>query len=184
MRASSNDGTPSTGGEQLTRSGGATMTFNGLVVDIATMGIESAVRTRVGAHEPVSYEIQFTVNRRVFRRFVRDLLRRRYVPSTATLTRRICYGGRKGRSAERRLLGKGRQTVPVLEPSLTPGTSAYERWALFQARATKSVTVAGPGGLWTFGGPPRGATRAQKIAWFTAIQTEWPPSHEGQGAPK
>lgn len=88
------------------------------------------------------------------------------------LVRRICFGGRKGRSAERRLrIRASRATVSFTEPVLTIGTPAYERWALFQARYTKCVTVAGPGGLWTFHGPPRGSSRAQLIAWFKFTRT-------------
>lgn len=120
MRASSKDGSASTGREQLTRSGGA----------------------------------------RCF-----------LLPANA-LVRRICFGGRKGRSAERRLrIRASRATVSFTEPVLTIGTPAYERWALFQARYTKCVTVAGPGGLWTFHGPPRGSSRAQLIAWFKFTRT-------------
>lgn len=100
-----------------------------------------------------------------------------------SLVRRVCFGGRKGRSAERKLL-RSRRTVAYVEPSHLEGSPAYERWALFQARSTESVTEAGPRGVWTFGGPPRGSSRAQKIAWFTATRTVWPPSPEAQGEPK
>lgn len=123
---------------------------------------------------PGSIEVDFRVPRRVWKRILRAL-RPRIVPSVATLVRRVCYGGRKGRSAERRLrAASARETLQIVTPTLRIGTPAYERWALFEARSTKSVTVAGAGGVWTFGGPPRGATRAQKVEWFTATRTVWP----------
>lgn len=180
MRASSKDGSAPESGEQLTRSGGATMTFNGVVVDLGLLGLEYDARP--ASSGPHTYEIEFKVNRRVYARFLRSLLRRRYEQPTSALVRRICFGGRKGRAAERKLRRRAaRGTIDFLEPNLTIGTPAYERWALFQASRVKFVTVAGPGGTWTFHGPRSGASRAEKIAWFTATQTEWQLSPEGQG---
>lgn len=181
MRASSKDGSASTGREQLTRSGGggATMTFDDLVFDLGLCGLDYEERPSSGPH---TYEIQFSINRRVFARFIRSLLRRRYEQPTSALVRRVCFGGRKGRSAERKLRRRAaRGTIDFLEPKLTVGTPAYERWALFQASRIKFATVAGPGGTWTFHGPRSGASRAEKIAWFTATEREWQLSPEGQG---
>ena len=100
--------------------------------------------------------------------------------SVDTLVRRVGYGGRKGRAAERRLSRRSHGTAFYVGPSYPVGSPAYERWALFQAKC-QSVTVGSCAGTQTFAGPQRGASRAQKIAWFTATRSGWQPSPEAQG---